>query len=288
MSCKDTVDRNVSKPVSEGNKVVHLSIDDVDAFLDLVKYQDEYQSIYDHQLFNYLRHLHDEYGAVFSLYVYQHSADHSLSISDVPRKFKTDFMNAKCWLRIGFHAIDIHENIPTTVNEFKNAYDEVNTAIGNFADSSMIAHTVRLSHFYSPDSILSQLRGVCTLLCADSPSRSSYDLNPRQIENLYSHGLVCNSNRSYLVSDLRTEHQSLPLIISKLNRLTYRDTLVIFTHQWAISPQSGISFIKKQLKQAVRKSYTVGMQPNSLNRLNLEVVIKLLKIHNYHFSFLDD
>ncbi len=53
------------------NKVVHISIDDVEAIFDLINNQDTYSSLFDQPFMGYLKELHDRYGAYFALYTYR-------------------------------------------------------------------------------------------------------------------------------------------------------------------------------------------------------------------------
>lgn len=84
------------------NKVVHFSFDDVfDVFKDLHKNVDQYESVFDNEFLNDLKVLHKEYGAKFSLYIYE--KDDSFNLADMPVRYKEELRKNSDWLKFGFH-----------------------------------------------------------------------------------------------------------------------------------------------------------------------------------------
>ncbi len=91
-------------------KYMHLSIDDnVFCFEDLAK--NDYDSLFDQPYFGKLKELHDEYGAVVSLYTYNKTLE---KVSD---KYAEEFKANASWLKVGLHA---NEHLGMNLNEYVN------------------------------------------------------------------------------------------------------------------------------------------------------------------------
>lgn len=115
-------------------------------------------------------------------------------------------------------------------------------------------------------------------MCADSEARLSYNLSYTESDSLWKHKYLSKGGRKYFSTDIRLEHY--PVILYKLKQLQNRDTLVIFTHEWAIGNQTIIDFGSRLLHDR-------RIQINSLNRKNLEIAIKWLYDNDYKFTFLE-
>ncbi len=98
---------------NSAHKIVHVSFDDVvSVFKDLKKDSLSYVSIFEHAFLKELKNLHDEYGACFSLYVFERDGD--FHISEVPVRFREEFRENADWLKL---------------KEFTESYHTVNEAI---------------------------------------------------------------------------------------------------------------------------------------------------------------
>ena len=141
----------------KSNKVVHLSLDDVEVIGDLIRHQQDYDSLFQHPFMALLQELHREHGMRITFYTYEHfgDGDGCVRIEDMPVKYRKDFRKASDWLRIGFHSPRAKFDSLVTVAEFRDSYSHVNKAIAQFADSSMVAFTLRLHFFFAPDSLRS-------------------------------------------------------------------------------------------------------------------------------------
>ena len=87
---------------------IHFSFDDVyECLSDITLHTGEYQSVFENQLFAWLKRMHDRYGAVFSLYTFNHSSkEPSYDISNLPDCYAKEFAENASWLKFGFHAED--------------------------------------------------------------------------------------------------------------------------------------------------------------------------------------
>lgn len=85
--------------VKRKSRFIHISFDDVTTSIqNLVSNKATYTSLFDEPFFAFLKSLHEEYGARFSLYVF---ADTFANLDDT---YAVDFANAKDWIKIGIHA----------------------------------------------------------------------------------------------------------------------------------------------------------------------------------------
>lgn len=113
----------------KSNKFFHFSLDDFkDAIADIVTNANTYNSIFDNSTFAKLREWHLKFGITVSLYVQR-------TMSDIPAKFKNDFIYNKDWMKFGYHGngeswkTATYENGKQWWNDFVNG---IMTSIGNY------------------------------------------------------------------------------------------------------------------------------------------------------------
>ena len=261
-------------------RVAHVSIDDVEVFGDLIRHRNDYDSLFQHPFFGYLKELHRKYGIAVTLYTYEYPGNDSLRLEDMPLKFKNDFKEASDWLRIGYHSRSADFDSLITVDEFRNSYNKVNSAIARFADSTMIASTLRFHYFFAPDSILSALRGVGTLLCADRDGGSpSYDLTEPEATRVKAGRGIMKNGVSYRKTDFRIDDNIRG--VGRLRGLKGSDTLVVFAHEWKIwnDPEKAIG----RSAAGRVKAWT----SERINRELFEMTVGWLDKAGYKFSFLE-
>lgn len=111
------------------NKFFHFSLDDFkDAIADIVTNANTYNSIFDNSTFAKLREWHLKFGITVSLYVQR-------TMSDIPAKFKNDFIYNKDWMKFGYHGngeswkTATYKNGKQWWNDFVNG---IMTSIGNY------------------------------------------------------------------------------------------------------------------------------------------------------------
>ena len=269
----------------ESNRVVHLSIDDVSVLSDLIRHQQDYDSLFQHPFMDFLYDLHREYGLRITLYTYDRFKvdgtyrDGYTRIEEMPLKYKNDFKKASDWLRIGFHSRRADFDSLVSVADFQNSYKNVNSAIAQFADSSMVATTLRFHYFFAPDSLLNSLPGIRCLLCADNSNLVSYNLTADEARSVSNGKRIIKNDVFYRRTDLRVDDNF--RIISNLERLDNIDTLVIFTHEWKLwhVPEAD-SNLSVAGKVKVRASECV-------NQVLFKQTVKWLTDAGYTFSFLE-
>lgn len=144
---------NMPSLSNSAHKVVHVSFDDVvSVFKDLKKDSLSYGSVFEHAFLKELKELHNEYGACFSLYVFERDRD--FHISEVPVRFREEFRGNADWLKFGFHWIEPTFDPDIRLKDFAESYRNVNEAIIRWGDTSCLSPVIRLHYFYGADSIL--------------------------------------------------------------------------------------------------------------------------------------
>lgn len=273
------VDSHSLPPIAGGShKVVHISFDDVvEVLKELKREEKKYASIFECNFFYDLKELHDVYGAKFSLYVYEKSGD--FNIADTPVKFREEFRSNSDWLKFGFHAIEPKFDRNMKFKDFKASFQHVCQAICRFADSISLSPVLRLHYFFGNDSVVTFINklGVNSLLCADD-ERDNYDLSGEE-NRLLQHKFYLERGLKYFKTDLR--YEKMGYTNDELELLCQRDTLVLFTHEWAYLPLT----LRQSLGYLVR---TRTVPPNWFAGYKLKKSIIWLRKHGYVFSFLGD
>ena len=266
--------------VDEGNRVVHFSLDDVEVFGDLIRNQQDYDSLFQHPFMAFLQELHREYGLRITLYTYWHFDDDSYNrLGDMPLKYKNDFRKASDWLRIGYHSSRAEFDSLVSVADFRDSFNNVHTAIAQFADSSMIASTLRFHYFFAPDSLLNTLTGIRTLLCDDYDNFVSYNLTVSESQAVEKGERIVKNDISYRRTNLRVDDNF--QVFSELKRLEPIDTLVVFAHEWKLwhSPEN-------DQRRSVAGKIRVWTW-ECINRELLKETVRQLNEAGYKFSFLE-
>ena len=168
--------KEISKSI--GGKYIHFSFDDCVFWHDLITNKDVYTSAFENSMLGALRRIHESLGAKFTLNCF--CADGSVSISDVPNKFQSDFQDAKDWLKFAFHAEDANTHYDTDkVAEITSSYNTfVNAIYKMTGDYECIDRIPRLGFFSGTLNNVLAIRdaycGITGLLTADDTRVSYY------------------------------------------------------------------------------------------------------------------
>jgi hypothetical protein len=270
--------QNIHPKSISTNKVVHISFDDViNVLKELKKNTQVYQSIFNCEFFSELKDLHDVYGAKFTLYIFEKDVD--FDIGDMPVKFRNEFKENSAWLKFGFHGIE-----PSVYNEkiesriLITSFQHTQNAIYSFADSTNVSSIIRLHYFKGDIKNLNSGEGrIKGVLCADD-ERISYNLNITENSLVQKYNFLYKDSIKYFKTNLR--YEKVWLINYALSSLQDRDTLILFTHEWAFTPVT--------MKQCFARFIRTGrISTNWMTRYNLRESIKWLKENEYKFSFLE-
>lgn len=269
------------------NSFLHISFDDVTYCIKNLS-TGSLTSLFSEPLFALLKQLHDKYGAVFSLYVYQLQNSGFLNM---PTKYQQEFINNSDWLKIGFHVYaggqmtDVSKETATAnYNAFATGAFQLCGGINS------IDRIPRLNYYAGNLAACQGLRdancGIIGLLSADD-SRTSYYLTQAQADYIRENGIFYDRTNGlvflntdfridWFISGFTSENQyDEPTEDNPYDELVlrYKDSekgklfnnLVVFVHEW----------------QLYNSSYNI----NSSVKNMLEQVCKFGQDYKYDFDF---
>lgn len=215
-------------------KTVHFSIDDcIISLKELTENVHKYNSIFDNSFFNALKALHDVYGAVFSLYIWEEKS--GFNISQVTNVYKSEFESCKKWLKFGFHGSAKFdylngENGGRTLAGFIEAYKNAVNSIEHFASTSVLTNTIRLHRYIaSKEEIDFLLKENIHFLLSAHDNRISYDLSAAKNEILKQDGMLLTNTMNYIQSDYCIElMDNIKPVISHIHK---NSNITLFTHE---------------------------------------------------------
>ena len=158
---------------------VHISFDDVVACITNLS-TNTYSSLFDEPFFGWLKEMHTEYGARFSLYIYDLA-----KLAAVPTTYRQEFSDARDWLKFGLHAKKSGYNY--SAGTYADAQADWNSLVENIVritgSHQSIDRIPRLHNFAGNLESVSGMRdgksGALGFLGADD-SRISYHLAEEQ------------------------------------------------------------------------------------------------------------
>ena len=167
---------------------VHISIDDVKyCLLNLLNNADTFTTVFSEPFFAKLKYLHEKYGAVFSLYVYECST----TLANVTNKFTEEFTKNSDWLKFGFHSDTLYDYSSATAEVASTDYNNFITKIITLTGGvNSIDRIVRLNMYTGNENVCIALRdcncGLYGFFTADAV-RPSYYLSENQRNYLQNH-----------------------------------------------------------------------------------------------------
>lgn len=234
---------------------IHFSFDDVyRALKDITDHADSYGSVFDNELFCWMKMMHDLYGAVFSLYTFNYYSKASeYDISDFPSKYAEDLKSNAGWLKFGFHARDDKKKYNSDEPDaIKADYEKFYNAImyATEGSDSSIDRVVRLGFFSGTRVNVQALqkckKGILGLLTADNDNkRLSYYLEEERTALLNQKGklweeqwfidkdgITKNKHLLFLKSQLRMELvESMEDLLTEIGNYNQPKVLEFFTHE---------------------------------------------------------
>lgn len=236
---------------------IHASIDDVSLSLSNLKAnKSKYTNAFDEPFFAYLKKLHDQYGAKFSLYCYLSD------IKGIGTSYQHDFANTSDWLKFGLHAPDTTQGYSeATYAQGKQDWISFSKAVQDLTGNiGSLDRVVRLDRFNGSKEALLGMReapyGARGFLTADAATRPSYYLSKEQLAQLHNYGEIADqpSNLQFFSTDMRGEWFSPSYsseyeynapqtanVYTELERLYSQNAaeiaderLIFFTHEWQL------------------------------------------------------
>lgn len=260
---------NIKLPTSSINKFVHISVDDVSTIL---KELDEgnYESIYQHPIFYFLKNMHEQYGAVFSLYCFdQNTETPSWTLSNMTDKFKDEFMKADLWLKFGFHGRNsaVRYNELISPDDALRDYDSFIDAADKFAGIGSIDTVPRIHYFAGTREHAKKWRdarnGIKGFLSADDDREVNGYLDPEEriILEKKSYYYEENEGLHFFKTNLRLEKisdiaQTLKELADKDLDIMEQKISVIFTHEKYLYSESMQNKIENCCRWALDSQYT--------------------------------
>lgn len=269
-----------AQKASKRGYYMHISFDDVETCIGNLA-SGSYVSLWDEPLFGWLKGLHEQYGAKFSLYVYNIS-----QLSGVPDTFKSEFMAAKDWLKLGLHSNTSSGTYAESTYESGQAdWNTVVNQVVRFAGShESIDRIPRLNYFSGALNALRGMRdaecGALGFLCSDE-DRDSYYLSNEQNTYLRTHdhlidftnGLIfyqTDMRGDWFASGFTSEYEyDAPTADSVYNEMVrrfetpkYADTyqsLIWFAHEWRFYSDTTLNSYKVWTEDACRFAYDYGI-----------------------------
>ena len=251
------------------SKCVHFSFDDVYQCLkDIIDHVGSYHSIFENDMFAWMKEMHEKYGAVFSLYTFNECTElPEYDISDLPDDYVDELAACSSWLKFGFHAKNdkkkYSEDEPNLIKaDYEKFFRAIMYATGN--KLACLDRVVRLGFFSGTKLNVQALcdceQGILGLLTADNDEkRVSYFLDGQKTEWLNKTGVYWEDGLLFLRSQLRME------LMIKMGEYTEPKVIELFAHEYCLKNESRLKGISiKQL---------------------CEEVIRRVSMSGYHFGF---
>lgn len=223
---------------------LHISIDDVIKPLeDVTLHAGQYGSIFEQPDLRKLKEIHDNYGAVFTLNLFQYNnvdVDNStFHLAMITDRFKDEFKAAKSWLRFAYHSKFTNtysaELLPDVlVESIRTVYDDIE----RFAGVQSIDRVPRFGFFsVSKESLMLLKRNgyIDGCLTADDERDLNCGLVGRELFAVQNHDVYIDHNDIvYFRSEHRFDNLDKAEILTLLNRLNEDENnnkyFIIFGH----------------------------------------------------------
>ena len=232
--------------LSTSTKFIHFSFDDVNIVLqDLTTNASIYTSIFQNPFLSKLKELHDLYGAVFSLYVFDNY--NGWLLSSATTTFASQFSENSDWLKFGLH---FQYNSSTTsefaISNYTNFINTISPIIGGVKGIDRFPRGHGFSgSLVSCKAIRDCSCGVVGLLTADDSRSEVYYLSTEQVNYIGSHDRFYDAVTFLYFMKTETRLESVSNINTFLadflttTRANQANDMIIFTHEQQIYPTVG-------------------------------------------------
>ncbi len=263
--------------IDKSGQYIHVSFDDVYQCLqDLTTNADTYTSVFDSPFFAYIKGLHDEYGAVFSLYCFNTAS--GWDIETVTDKFQTELSENSDWIKFGFHSEDADTNYGTDDEDGKYG-----TALGDCAEKitasynkflagverltgncfESVDHIARLGFFAGTKTNVTTLKslGMTGFIGSESTSRTSYYLDTDASKTMHSKGVYEDTAEGLLFLPSQTRLES----VASAEKKTVGKTDEYLANIYNIETAKVIEIFTHEGRWKEKESDTTYGTPNTLN-----------------------
>ncbi|MFS1028758.1 hypothetical protein ACFC89_08755, partial [Enterococcus casseliflavus] len=146
LNANSHIERTKIAPVT--TPYMFFSLDDTISILkDLTENSSNYTSIFNNEKLGFLKSMHDDYGSVFTLLLFNEDSD-GWDISSTTNKYRLEFAANSHWLKFGFHSQKSDVNYAeSTGDDFVSAYSICMAQIRRFATDANIDTIPRVQNF---------------------------------------------------------------------------------------------------------------------------------------------
>lgn len=139
--------------------ITHISFDDqISVLQDITTNKDVYTSIFENKLLESLKELHDTYGCVFTLNLFNQNSvtgGTGFALSDMTNKFASEFADNAHWLKFAFHSAYSDTYCADLDDDTVMAHiREIYTQINRFAGYKSADRMVRFGFFSANKSLI--------------------------------------------------------------------------------------------------------------------------------------
>ncbi|MBE5962600.1 MAG: hypothetical protein E7256_14690 [Lachnospiraceae bacterium] len=249
--------------------MIHFSVDDfILNFADLTAQKDRYPSIFNQPVFSFFQRMHEEYGAVFSLYCFGKDLKSGFLLEDVTRDYRKEFEENASWLKFGFHAMDseavygdnrgtrtINRDADQALDDYQYVMHQLSEIVGEKA-----IDTVPRIHFFAGTSACcmawkNAYHGVTGLIAADD-NRISYDHSDKQHECLVRENVIYDEEKElyFWRTNIRLENEKEEEILRQKIRSFQGKCQIVFTHECYLNEVE----MQKKIELCAREAKKVG------------------------------
>ncbi len=231
--------------------MIHISLDDTKGIFKYLAGNSSSNSIFETRTLRYLKELHEEFGAEFTLLCMCRSK--AFSLNQVSERWKEEFAANKSWLHWGFHAYDEDTDYSSaSAIQIRNEYQETMAELERITGITEFADVIRLHKFAGNLKCCQMLHelGINGLLTSDD-NRKNYYLDEEAESMLNREGRYYDvvNNLYFYKSMTRLEH--CPNVINEINEVKIKgwQRIEIFTHEWQLDND----VVREQLRLCSRE-----------------------------------
>lgn len=180
--------------------------------------RDPRRSIFDHDYFGYLRHLHEETGVRITQFIFWSNRDitgveEEWTLASVTDQYEEELAGTP-WLQFGIHAPDRHSTYNTmTLSEIRESRTEIGRALKTFSGKAL--SPVSKPHYYVTGTadlveIMSD-EGINTILMPEDDRKVAGALTKEETLQVRKSGELKKDGTTYLRTDLCLDNPNLSI-----------------------------------------------------------------------------
>ncbi len=215
---------------------MHLSLDDtMFSFQNLA--EKEYDSLFDEPFFGALKEVHEEYGAVISLYTYNNV------LEEVPDSYAGEFTENADWLKIGLHSKEHYYKFNR--ESYEQGQTHWNTFVGHVervcGTRESMDRVPRLEFFEGTKECLLGMKeaenGALGFLTSSDSAKYYYDFHTAEYIKENDHAKDPNTGLVFLPTDLQLEYSQNPYeeLTARKGNAEFKKrnaSIIVYSHEY--------------------------------------------------------